>query len=128
MEELKVGEGRKFSESCGLTKVIQDDREYYVVFGKLWPDLEEDHEGGVLGKGNTALEAMEDAILRLLEFRRGALKLDEVIERMQDVFKFGKGGGNYDSVLPIEIDEECGTDNAGIYFDEESRQYNIMIS
>ncbi len=128
MIDLEVGKARRFTESCGIAKIEDiDGKEYYVIFGKLWPEIEEDHEGGILGKGDSPFEAMQDAIVRLLNFRRNALNLDEVIERMKKVFEYGKGGGNYDGVFPVAIDDQCKTDNASIWYDKKEDKYGIGV-
>ena len=128
MIDLQVGQAKKFTDSCGIAKIEGvDGEEHYVVFGKLWLDLEVDEEGGILGKGSDPFEAMQDALVRLLTFRRGAINLDEVIERMKKVFEYGKGGGNYDSVFPVHIDQETGTSNASIWHDKENNKYCLLI-
>lgn len=120
MIELDLGKGIEFSDSCGLARIEENGQEYYVVFGKIWPDTDWEVEGKLLGRGDTVFQAMKDTILRLLAFRRQALTTSQLKKSIEYLLELEKRGG-YDNVLPYLSESDEWSYNGEIRWD--NRKY-----
>ena len=127
---MKAKNGRMFNVQCGAAKIKdQEGNDLWVVFGKQWDC--EDTCGGVLGKGDTEVDAMEDAIVRLLDFKRKSVSVQDAIKRVERILEQSTGGHNYESVLPWKYEcdsKEHECDNVDIIFDDECEEFSICLS
>jgi len=116
---MKKGKYKKFNNRSGIAKIEHDSEgECYVVYGNI-SKIQEDKEelGEVLGKGKTEEEAMENAIICLVDLiLNTANKFDEVkswILSSKSGFEKGILPKNQ-IVLPVAA-EEYIYDSEGFY-------------
>lgn len=126
--------GRKFNEYCGIAKVkTEDNSECYVVFADYWKlqesSLIEGEQGGVIGKGETEIAAMEDALKRLVDFRRKSFNVQEAIDRVGAILSESAGGHDYEDVLTLSIDEggEIEKINASVCLNTNSKEFSLCL-
>lgn len=128
---MKVGEFKRFDKYCGIACVEYESKVWYLVYNFTMTIslIDEGELGKCIGKGETEIESMRDAITNIARnFRKVDKKLEKMSENIRSVLM---SGGEMDDQIVFPMPKECleyYPDGGGRFYYHETEKANANVS